>query len=97
MQKHEQHALIIKKLLEISQISVPKESKAELKSMKLCPWAILGRKSRSGRPQDAKGSSVDLAFGSLLAEYGAPRVTCWGPLGTKIGSKNVFLRIAWQF
>ena len=59
--------------------------------MKMCPWMVLGRRSRPDRPQDAKGSSKDLAFGSLLAENGAPRATCWIPLGTKIGSKIAFV------
>ena len=91
------HALIINIRSKSDKISVQNQPKVDLKSMKMCPWMVLGRRSRPDRPQDAKGGSKDLAFGSLLAENGAPRVTYWTPLGTKLGSKIVFLRIAWLF
>ena len=97
MKKHNKYAFSIQNLHNICPISVQDQPKGNLKSMKMCPWTVFGRWSRPGRPQDAKGSSGDLAFGSLLAENGAPRVTCWTPLGTQIGSESAFFRVAWQF
>ena len=97
VQKHEKTCPNHQHPLKIWQKSVQNQPKANLKSMKMCPWTVFGRRSRPDRPQDAKGSSKDLAFGSLLAENGAPRVTCWTPLGTKLGSEIPFLRVAWRF
>ena len=76
----QKHALIINSPLKIWWPSVQIHPKVNLKSMKMCPWTALGRRSRPGRPQGVSGTKkfgfflpiFEILFG-IMGSFSAPR------------------------
>ena len=91
MKKRNKYAFSIQNLHNIWQNSVQNHAKVNLKSMKMCPWTVFGRRSRRGRPQGAQRSEKLFSRVTQKSTFGqkmAPKGHMLDPTGYQTWLRN---------